>query len=1145
MGIPSTVCVRGPSQRGLTSYCVRFFFIFPRSGIKTFSTGTASGAHIACLGFPLDLGLALLPLGLDLRIFTSHARRLLHVDIGMDRHQEHLRVAIRVRPCHVRDAKGRELEERMAALVNNSGPFNAVFGPASSQHAVYSVCGSQLLHGALDQGLSGCMFAFGSTGSGKTYSMIGASGGQSRDVLDGVIPQLTDDLFIRAARLEADAAAQSLRFVVTASFVEVLEDRAFDLLSSPGGGAVSARKPSLDIRSLGGRVVASGATEVPVSSTGALLLLVAQGAQARATRATGVHDHSSRSHAILTLAIERRWKRAADGATLSRVAQLQLVDLAGGLALCMKNRTRAMSTAPCVRICTHPGAESMARAHAGVADRAGCAVNTGLLVLGRVLEGLAARGAGGGRSSEAAARRLPFRDSTLTRVLETALSGGGSGRTWMLATVSPDPEDVRDSEATLRWAATARRVAVRGDTARVVELAEAHDPMRGDVHDPDAALRRRCISISTVAHGDVFARAAGDPGDPLVLLVHGSGPRNSSLQWNFVVPQLLQQQRPVTAAAAAPEGGGPTGGAGRRGLYLVAIDCPGYGRTPGDRQTIRSHPGAFLSDVVRSLGKAVAYTIAGSSQGAAAVLNAALECPDIAHYVAVVHPVGHAPRRYTAILQPTLLMFDVDDDGHPVRVGRLMRQYLPRPHYSEWSGRAEPGYLQARFADALRGMWAAYPEPPHADGRTGLPDMARLAGGLHAWATATGDEESHGEDDIAGGGVHADLISRGKAGGAADARGADPGYGRPSVDEADSEPGSGSTAAERPSPWRVEVDDATGSVSYVNLRTRERASARPADFVPPRLERAPVVMAAAGAGAAATAASLAAPLTVHAAARRAVDEAALAAAAVEALLSTHACSRCTRVLAEPRVLRPCGHVQCGACAYRFAKVCGRCALCGASVARTEAASAAHVARIAARIATGELSAAEFEAQATLAVQFAPLASSAAGPGPALPNPIVLEFGNTASPPGPEDPRTRRAMRTFLRVLSPGHAGAVRSVAFDVNPGAAHRVAPLERPPFECERSMARPLPCFITVEFAAALRLPPLLLQYYTQHTSERIARRAVIQPQQQLGPTAPRRRAGGRPDPVVVDVTDFADVWVTVMEEGFAVVEKNIVRVT
>jgi len=248
-------------------------------------------------------------------------------------------VAVRVRPCHVRDAKGRELEGRMTALVNSSGPFNAVFGPSSSQHAVYSVCGSQLLHGVLDEGLSGCMFAFGSTGSGKTHSMIGASGGQSRDVLDGVIPQLTDDLFIRVNRLEADAAAQSLRFVVMASFVEVLEDRAFDLLGNPGSGAATARKPSLDIRSLGGRIVAYGAAEVPVSSTSALLRLVAQGAQARATRATGVHDHSSRSHAILTLAIERRWKRATDGATLSRVAQLQLVDLAGVSALCVKNRS--------------------------------------------------------------------------------------------------------------------------------------------------------------------------------------------------------------------------------------------------------------------------------------------------------------------------------------------------------------------------------------------------------------------------------------------------------------------------------------------------------------------------------------------------------------------------------------------------------------------------------------------------------------------------------------------------------------------------------------------------------------------------------------------------------------------------------------
>ena len=90
-------------------------------------------------------------------------------------------------------------------------------------------------------------------------------------------------------------------------------------------------------------------------------------------------------------------------------------------------------------------------------------------------------------------------------------------------------------------------------------------------------------------------------------------------------------------------------------LYHVAIDCPGYGRSPGDKQTVRSYPGALLADIVRSLGKRRAYCLVGSSQGACAVLNATLEVPTLALAVAVCHPVGHDVARYTRMTVPLIL----------------------------------------------------------------------------------------------------------------------------------------------------------------------------------------------------------------------------------------------------------------------------------------------------------------------------------------------------------------------------------------------------------------------------------------------------------------------------------------------------------
>ncbi len=199
--------------------------------------------------------------------------------------------------------------------------------------------------------------------------------------------------------------------------------------------------------------------------------------------------------------------------------------------------------------------------------------------------------------------------------------------------------------------------------------------------DSSATLNRRAIWIETSAHGDVFARCVGDVNDPLLLYVHGSGPRNSSLQWNHVVLGIAREC--VTGGTAVFGGGAaaslPPNASGP--YFQVAVDCPGYGRTPGDCQTIRSYHAQFLSDVIRCLGKVRAHCLIGSSQGACAVFNALLDAPWLSQYVAVCHPVGHDVARYARITQPALLLFDEEDDGHPIAVGRRMRTALPLSYW--------------------------------------------------------------------------------------------------------------------------------------------------------------------------------------------------------------------------------------------------------------------------------------------------------------------------------------------------------------------------------------------------------------------------------------------------------------------------------
>lgn len=465
-----------------------------------------------------------------------------------------LRVCVRARPLLARDggaAQQMGVDERGAAvrIGRSAYRFDRVFDAAASQQAVAHECTADLVEG-LFAGVHGCLFAYGQTGAGKTFSMLGAEGGQRRTCQDGVLPLVTTDIFRRVAQLEAEAAlspGSRSQYQLRASFVEVYRERAFDLCAMPASmrGDIAERR-QLRLRELeDGSVRPEGVTEVPVHTTEQMLAFVARGSSARATASTNMHEHSSRSHAVLTLTLEHRW-RDPDEPAGSRViqkqqAQLSLVDLAGS--------------------------EDMMRSHGGTGDKDGISTNLGLHALTRVLSALAD-----------GTPHVPYRDSTLTRLLQAAL--GGDCVTRMLACISPAAADKAETERTLRWAARARGLASHATVHLTQEIDS--DPMVGDVEDPSSLQRRAlwlgplpgCAAFLPPGGDPVFARVAGDPSKPLLLYVHGSGPRNSSMFWNEVVQAV---------DALSPDA-----------YYHVAIDCPGYGRSSGDRQIIRSYPGQFL-----------------------------------------------------------------------------------------------------------------------------------------------------------------------------------------------------------------------------------------------------------------------------------------------------------------------------------------------------------------------------------------------------------------------------------------------------------------------------------------------------------------------------------------------------------------------
>lgn len=208
-------------------------------------------------------------------------------------------------------------------------------------------------------------------------------------------------------------------------------------------------------------------------------------------------------------------------------------------------------------------------------------------------------------------------------------------------------------------------------------------------------------------------------------------------------PDLGYDSKATSKGACHERGMGPP-----QRFFHVAIDCPGYGRSAGDCQTIRSYPGSFLSQVVTALGKKHAYALIGSSQGACAVFNAVLECPGLCRFLSVRDPVGHDTSRYSQIAQPAHLIFDVDDPGHPVKVGRLMHRALPTSSYHEHSSIKEPYYHEDFMASQLLAMFATHDAAGKVDRGASKkrPFLAKLAGGLNVWNRAHGREFPAWED---------------------------------------------------------------------------------------------------------------------------------------------------------------------------------------------------------------------------------------------------------------------------------------------------------------------------------------------------------------------------------------------------------------
>ncbi|KAM7343210.1 kinesin family member unc-104 isoform 8-T10 [Cochliomyia hominivorax] len=284
----------------------------------------------------------------------------------------------------------------------------------STQAMVYKDIGEEMLQHSFD-GYNVCIFAYGQTGAGKSYTMMG----KQEEHQEGIIPMICKDLFNRIRSTETE----ELKYSVEVSYMEIYCERVRDLLNPKNKGNLRVREHPL----LGPYV--EDLSKLAVTSYQDIHDLIDEGNKARTVAATNMNETSSRSHAVFTIFFTQRRHDTMTDLVTEKVSKISLVDLAGS--------ERADST----------GAK-------GTRLKEGANINKSLTTLGKVISALAEIASKNKKSKKA--DFIPYRDSVLTWLLRENL--GGNSKTAMIAAISPADINYDETLSTLRYADRAKQI---------------------------------------------------------------------------------------------------------------------------------------------------------------------------------------------------------------------------------------------------------------------------------------------------------------------------------------------------------------------------------------------------------------------------------------------------------------------------------------------------------------------------------------------------------------------------------------------------------------------------------------------------------------------------------------------------------------
>ncbi|CAK8569290.1 unnamed protein product [Lathyrus sativus] len=345
------------------------------------------------------------------------AEELIVDPVDTSRSADSISVTIRFRPLSEREYnKGDEIAwyaDGDKIVRNEYNPatayaFDRVFGPHTISDEVYEVAAKPVVKAAME-GVNGTVFAYGVTSSGKTHTMHGDHNSP------GIIPLAIKDVF----SMIQDTPGRE--FLLRVSYLEIYNEVINDLLDPTG--------QNLRVREDSQGTYVEGIKEEVVLSPGHALSFIAAGEEHRHVGSNNFNLFSSRSHTIFTLMVES----SAHGDEYDGVifSQLNLIDLAGS--------------------------ESSKTETTGLRRKEGSYINKSLLTLGTVI----------GKLSEGKASHVPYRDSKLTRLLQSSLSG--HGHVSLICTITPASSNMEETHNTLKFASRAKRVEIYASRNKIID----------------------------------------------------------------------------------------------------------------------------------------------------------------------------------------------------------------------------------------------------------------------------------------------------------------------------------------------------------------------------------------------------------------------------------------------------------------------------------------------------------------------------------------------------------------------------------------------------------------------------------------------------------------------------------------------------